>query len=58
LRTIDAGAVSAFYLHRQRLSAPRQTPLSRESLTRFVSDAGGLQLDSINVVDRAHYLTL
>jgi len=25
---------------------------------RFVSDAGGLQLDSINVVERAHYLTL
>src|SRR5262249_32004689 len=28
------------------------------SLTRFVADAGGLQLDSINVVERAHYLTL
>ncbi len=58
MRTIDAGAVAAFYLRRQHLNSPRQTPLSRESLTRFVSDAGGLQLDSINVVDRAHYLTL
>src|SRR5262245_14011879 len=26
-------------------------------LTRFVEDVGGVQLDSINVLDRAHYLT-
>ncbi len=32
--------------------------LTAESLSRFVADAGGLQLDSINVVERAHYLTL
>lgn len=28
------------------------------SLSAFVSDVGGLQLDSINVLERAHYLTL
>jgi uncharacterized protein YcaQ len=27
-------------------------------LARFVEDVGGLQLDSINVLDRAHYLTV
>ena len=27
-------------------------------LARFVEDVGGVQLDSINVVERAHYLTL
>jgi hypothetical protein len=32
--------------------------LTAANLTRFVEDAGGLQLDTINVVDRAHHLTL
>ena len=37
---------------------PRSRPLSATRLRRFVEDVGGVQLDSINVLDRAHYLTV
>jgi uncharacterized protein YcaQ len=50
--------VAALFLARQHLDQPRARRLTASSLTRFVEDAGGIQLDSINVVDRAHYLTL
>lgn len=36
---------------------PRAHALTPRRLTRFVEDVGGLQLDSINVLERAHYLT-
>jgi uncharacterized protein YcaQ len=51
-------AVAALFLERQHLDRPHATALTARSLTRFVEDVGGLQLDSINVLDRAHYLTL
>jgi uncharacterized protein len=51
-------AVAALFLERQHLTAPRRRSLSPARLTRFVEDAGGLQLDTINVIDRAHHLTL
>ena len=51
-------AVAALFLARQHLGSPRAAALSPARLTRFVEDVGGLQLDSINVLDRAHYLTL
>jgi uncharacterized protein YcaQ len=51
-------AVAALFLERQHLVRPRATTLTPRRLGRFVEDAGGLQLDSINVLDRAHYLTL
>jgi uncharacterized protein YcaQ len=51
-------AVSALFLKRQHLSAPRTTPLTAKRLGRFVADVGGIQMDSINVLDRAHYLTV
>src|SRR5262245_17608940 len=51
-------AVAALFLERQHLRRPRARSLSPGRLVRFVADAGGLQLDSINVVDRAHYLTV
>jgi len=38
--------------------ASRARPLTAGRLTRFVEDVGGIQLDSINVLDRAHYLTV
>jgi uncharacterized protein YcaQ len=50
-------AVAALFLERQHLDRPRGRRLTEQSLTRFAADTGGLQIDSINVVDRAHYLT-
>jgi uncharacterized protein YcaQ len=51
-------AVTALFLERQHLARPRSRPLTPGRLVRFVEDVGGLQMDSINVVERAHYLTL
>ncbi|HXH81876.1 MAG TPA: crosslink repair DNA glycosylase YcaQ family protein, partial [Candidatus Tectomicrobia bacterium] len=56
--TVPRHAVAALFLERQHLARPRAHPLTPRRLVRFVEDAGGLQIDSINVVDRAHYLTL
>jgi uncharacterized protein len=51
-------AVVALFLERQHLSRPRAHGLTPSRLTRFAEDVGGLQIDSINVLDRAHYLTV
>ena len=51
-------AVTALFLERQHLSRPRAVAITPRRLSRFVEDVGGLQLDSINVLDRAHYLTV
>lgn len=53
-----ARAVAALFLERQHLDRPRARRLTAASLARFAEDTGGIQLDSINVVDRAHLLTL
>jgi len=50
-------AVAALFLERQHLDRPRGRRLTARSLARFAADTGGLQIDSINVIDRAHYLT-
>jgi uncharacterized protein YcaQ len=50
-------AVAALFLARQHLDRPRGRRLTERSLVQFASDAGGIQLDSINVIDRAHYVT-
>ncbi|HMH50572.1 MAG TPA: crosslink repair DNA glycosylase YcaQ family protein [Candidatus Acidoferrum sp.] len=55
---LPSRAVAALFLERQHLLAPRTRTLTPARLTRFVEDVGGVQLDSINVLDRAHYLTL
>jgi uncharacterized protein YcaQ len=55
---VPLGVVRALFLERQHLVHPRARRLTPRRLVAFVEDAGGLQLDSINVVDRAHYLTL
>ena len=55
---VSLRAVAALFLERQHLDRPRRRRLTANSLLAFASDAGGIQLDSINVVDRAHYLTL
>ena len=51
-------AVRELFLERQHLDRPRARALTPHRLGRFVEDAGGLQIDSINVLDRAHYLTV
>src|SRR5262245_35086620 len=51
-------AVAALFLERQLLDRPRARRLTATSLARFAESVGGIQLDSINVVDRAHHLTL
>jgi uncharacterized protein YcaQ len=55
---IPPRAVRALFLQRQHLAKPRAAALSPGRLSRFVEDVGGVQLDSINVLDRAHYLTV
>ena len=51
-------AVTTLFLERQHLARPRSRSLTPGRLVRFVEDVGGLQMDSINVLDRAHYLTV
>jgi uncharacterized protein YcaQ len=51
-------AAAALFLERQHLRRPRARRFTAKNLLAFITDAGGLQIDSINVVDRAHYLTL
>jgi uncharacterized protein len=51
-------AITTLFLERQHLARPRSLPLTAARLVRFVEDVGGLQMDSINVLERAHYLTL
>jgi len=55
---VPRSAVAALFLERQHLAHPRAVPLTARRLCRFVEDVGGLQMDSINVLDRAHYLTV
>jgi hypothetical protein len=50
--------VAALFLARQHLARPRARRLTAPALLAFVEDVGGLQLDSINVVERGHHLTL
>ncbi len=57
-RLVPLRAVAALFLERQHLARPRAAALTARRLGRFVEDVGGLQLDSINVLDRAHYLTV
>ena len=46
------------WLHRQGLVRPRTKSLTKARFLDHLQRTGGLQLDSINVLDRAHYLTL
>ena len=58
MNAVSVDAAARLFLARQHLDRPGSRTLSEKSLTRFVSDVGGLQLDSINVVERAHHITL
>ena len=55
---IPRRAVAALFLARQQLDRPRTRRLTAASLESFVAGVCGLQIDSVNVVDRAHHLTL
>ena len=56
--TLPLSAVTALFLRRQHLACPRAASLTAGRLGRFVEDVGGVQMDSINVLDRDHYLTV
>lgn len=58
MRSFPREAVARLFLERQGLDRPFRRPATAQAMAAFVRDAGGLQLDSINVVERAHYLTL
>lgn len=51
-------AVVRLWLDRQGLSRPQAERLDPDALVDHLERTGALQLDSINVLDRAHYLTL
>lgn len=56
-RVFSREAVAAAFIERQWLDRPRGRALTAANLGAFVESTGGLQIDSINVLDRAHYLT-
>jgi uncharacterized protein len=56
--TFSLRAVATLFLERQHLDRPRARRLTAANLARFAEDTGGIQIDSINVVERAHLLTL
>ena len=59
MTTVSLADVRRLWFHRQGLHQPRGThKLNKRRLSALLEDVGALQLDSINVVDRAHYLTL
>jgi uncharacterized protein YcaQ len=58
LPTFPLRAVRDLFLARQWLDRPRGRRLTGASLEAFAAATGGIQLDSINVVARAHLLTL
>ncbi len=51
-------AAAALFLARQRLDRPRTRRFTARSLADFVGGTCGLQIDSVNVLERAHLLTL
>jgi uncharacterized protein len=51
--------VVRLWFSRQGFTTPRGfVPLTRQALVDHLERTGALQLDSVNVLDRAHYLTL
>jgi hypothetical protein len=56
--SVPLRAVAGLFLERQWLDRPRRRRLTAASLAGFAEATGGIQLDSINVVERAHHLTL
>jgi uncharacterized protein YcaQ len=56
---VSADQVVRLWFERQGLTQPRGTRrLDKRALRQHLEKTGALQMDSINVIDRAHYLTL
>ena len=55
---VSRRAAAALFLARQQLDRPRGRRLGAASLAAFAQAVGGIQIDSIQVVERAHHLTL
>ena len=56
---IPLDAVRRLWLQRQGLAAPRgSVRLTRRAFVKQLESAGALQVDTIQVLERAHYLTL
>ena len=55
---LDRDAVVRLWFHRQGLASPRAQKLTKRTFVAHLERCGGLQLDSVNAVERAHYLTL
>jgi len=55
---VDRATVRRLWLQRQGLTDPRAGKLTKRAFVAHLERTGGLQLDSVNAVDRAHYLTL
>jgi uncharacterized protein YcaQ len=58
LPKVSRRAVAALFLERQWLDRPRGRRLTAATLSSFAERTCGVQIDSVNVVDRAHHLTL
>lgn len=57
--SVDRQALVRLWFQRQGLTRPRGAEkLTRKSFASHLERTGALQLDSVNVIDRAHYLTL
>ena len=56
--SIDLESVRRLWFHRQGLTNPRAKKLTKKTFVEHLERTGGLQMDTVNVVDRAHYLTL
>lgn len=55
---VDRATVVKLWLERQGLTRPRARRLTRATFVDHLESCGALQLDSVNAVERAHYLTL
>lgn len=56
--SVSRRAAAALFLERQWLDKPRGRRLDARTLSAFASATCGVQIDSVNVLDRAHHLTL
>ncbi len=55
---VEIEKIRRLWFQRQGLLKPRSRKLTPKSFVDHLESCGGLQLDSVNVVDRAHHLTL